>query len=322
MLVEYYDSNSNSVDVGMKKIEEADMDGQLQQGILSRVRWMSAYMNPALRRIADKVLKSPEEVKSITIKDLATQCNVSDSTVTRFVRELDVANFQQFKILVAEELSKSQSSDVAEASDQHVYEDINEGDEPASVVSKISARYALTVQDTQRSLNVEQVEAAVAAIEQSEMIAFFGIGSSIICVENALMRFMRVGKRCQFFRDVGVRQISTAALGPGTLAIGISNSGRTISTVDALKAAREQGASTLCITSFPDSPIVKHSDIKLFTPTVTGATGAADYHESMVSKIAQLQVIDVLYSVYAVRNFGKAIEGLEKTGDVTSLTRY
>ena len=298
------------------------MDGQIQQGILSRVRWMSSYMNPALRRIAEQVLKSPEEVKSITIRDLATQCSVSDSTVTRFVRELDVPNFQQFKILVAEELSKSRPKEPNETGDQHVYEDIAEGDDSSSVLSKVSARYALTVQDTQRSLNIEQIEAAVSAIERSDMLAFFGIGSSIICVENALMRFMRVGKQCQFFRDVGVRQISTATLGPGTLAIGISNSGRTISTVDALKAAREQGASTLCVTSFPDSPIVRYSDIKLFTPTVTGATGAADYHESMVSKIAQLQVIDVLYSVYAVRNFGKAIEGLEKTGDVTALTRY
>lgn len=299
-----------------------DMDGQMQQGILSRVRWMSGYMNPALRRIADRVLKAPEEVKSITIKDLATQCKVSDSTVTRFVRELDVSSFQQFKILIAEELSKQNSADLPETTGQHVYEDINEGDDSRTVVSKISARYALTVQDTMAGLNVDQIEAAVEAIESCEMMAFFALGSSMICVENALMRFMRVGKPCQFFRDIGVRQISTATLGPGTLAIGISNSGRTISTVDALKAAKDQGATTLCITSFPDSPIVKSSEIKLFTPTVTGATGAADYHESMVSKIAQLQMIDILYSVYAIRNFGSAMEGLEKTADVTSSTRY
>ena len=35
-----------------------------------------------------------------------------------------------------------------------------------------------------------------------------------------------------------------------------------------------------------------------------------------------LQVIDVLYSLYAVRNFGSAMAGLQKTSDVTSLTRY
>lgn len=290
--------------------------------ILSRVRWMSAYMNPALRRIAKRVLRAPEEIKSISIKDLAAQCKVSESTVTRFVREVEAPNFQQFKIQIAEELSQANGGPASTVVDQHVYEDITDQDDIDSIIAKVAARYVVTTEDTKRGLSIAQVERAVAAIESARTLAFFAMGSSVICVENALMRFMRVGKPCQFFRDVGVRQISIATVDRDTLAIGISNSGRTIATVSALKEARERGATTLCITSFPDSPIVRHSDIQLFTPTVTGATGSANYHESMVSKIAQLQIIDVLYSSYAVRNFGQAIEGLERTSEVTYTTRY
>lgn len=293
---------------------------ETKQGILARIRWMSAYMNPALRRIADRVLKSPEEVKSISIKELATQCEVSESTVTRFVREINVTNFQHFKILIAEELSQGQGGGLAP--DRHVYEDITEKDDTASILSKVTARYAMTVADTRAGLSADELERAVIAIEEADVIGFFAMGASLICVENALLRFMRVGKRCLFFRDLGIRQISTSTLGPKSLAIGISNSGRTISTVDSLRDAKLQGATTLCITSFPDSPIVRHADISLFTPTVTGVIGSGEYHESMVSKIAQLQVIDVLYSLYAVRNFGRAIEGLVRTSDVMSLTRY
>jgi DNA-binding MurR/RpiR family transcriptional regulator len=282
---------------------------------------MSGYMNPALRRIAERVLKAPEEVKSISIKDLAAQCDVSESTVTRFVREIEVPNFQHFKILIAEELSQGSSSSTPIV-DRHVYEDITEEDNTASVLSKVTARYAMTINDTMAGLSAEELEKAVAAIESADVLAFFAMGASLLCVENALLRFMRVGKRCFFFRDLGIRQISTSTLGPKSLAIGVSNSGRTISTVDSLQQAKAQGATTLAITSFPDSPIVRHADICMFTPTVTGVRGPAEYHESMVSKIAQLQVIDVLYSLYAVRNFGRAIEGLERTSDVTALTRY
>lgn len=291
-----------------------------KQGIVARIRWMSAYMNPALRRIAERVLSAPEDIKSISIKELAVQCNVSESTVTRFVREIEAPSFQQLKIQLAEELS--QGGSLAAATDRHVYEDINEDDDTASVLSKVTARYAITISDTRAGLSALELERAVSAIEAADTLAFFAMGASLICVENALLRFMRVGKSCQFFRDLGIRQISTSTLGPTSLAIGISNSGRTISTVDSLKEAKRQGATTLCITSFPESPIVRHSDIQLFTPTVTGVVGPAEYHESMVSKIAQLQVIDVLYSLFAVRNFGKAIAGLQKTADVTSLTRY
>ncbi|WP_420006394.1 MurR/RpiR family transcriptional regulator [Arenibacterium sp. LLYu02] len=299
--------------------EVNEMDGAQRTSILSRIRYKSAYLNPALRRIADHVLASPEAVKSMSIKELATNCEVSESTVTRFVREIDVASFQKFKILIAEELSQANAQASA---DRFVYEDIKEADDTQTVIQKIASRYAMTIQDTMAGCHAEQIEAAVTAVEQADLLSFFAMGSSMICVENALMRFMRVGKNCQFFRDLGVRQISTAALGPKNLVIGVSNSGRTISTVDALKAAKDQGAKTLCITSFPDSPIIKHADIKLFTPTVTGATGSADYHESMISKIAQLQLIDVLYSVYALRNFGSAMEGLEKTSNITSVSRY
>ena len=305
-----------------EKLGLGRMNAESGHGILSRIRWMSAYMNPALRRIADRVLESPEEVKSNSIKDLAAHCAVSESTVTRFVREVKAPSFQQLKIQIAEELSQSKAAADPAGRERYVYEDIAEGDNASTVISKIAGRYSLTVQDTSAGLSIDQIEAAIAAIERADMLSFFAMGSSLICVENALMRFMRVGKRCQFFRDAGVRQISTATLGPGTLAIGISNSGRTIATVDALKAAREQGATTLGITSFVDSPLVRYSDIKLFTPTVTGATGAADYHESMVAKIAQLQVIDVIYSLFAVRNFGSSIEQLEKTSEVTAVTRY
>ncbi len=292
------------------------------QGLLARIRWKSAYMNPALRRIADRVLKGPEEVKSISIKDLATQCEVSESTVTRFVREIEVKSFQHFKILIAEELSQNGRPAPTPLTDRHVYEDITDTDDTASVLSKVTARYAMTISDTRAGLSSDELERAVQAIEKADTLAFFAMGASLICVENALLRFMRVGKSCQFFRDLGIRQISTSTLGPKSLAIAVSNSGRTISTVDSLKTAKAQGAVTMCITSFPDSPLVRHADIRLFTPTVSGFAGSADYQESMVSKIAQLQVIDVLYSLYAVRNFGSAIAGLEKTSDVTSLSRY
>lgn len=294
---------------------------EVRQGLLARIRWMSAYMNPALRRIADRVLRAPEEVKSISIKDLAAQCEVSESTVTRFVREIEVPSFQQFKILIAEELSQS-GRPVSEGAERHVYEDITAEDDTASVLSKVTARYALTATDTRAGLSAEQLERAVSAIEAADVMAFYAMGSSLLCVENALLRFMRVGKRCLFYRDLGIRQIGTSTLGPRSLAIGVSNSGRTISTVDSLREAKAQGATTLAITSFPDAPLVRHADICLFTPTVTGIAGGAEYHESMVSKIAQLQVIDVLYSLYAVRNFGTAIAGLERTSDVTALTRY
>lgn len=291
-------------------------------GVIDQIRRMMPYLNPALKRIAEQILKSPEEIKSISIKDLAERCQVSESTVTRFVREIKVPNFQQLKIKVAEELSHASGDAHPAVPNKNVYEDITSNDDTHSILEKISARYAITVDDTRKGANVAEIERAVDLVHKADTLAFFAMGSSIICVENALVRFMRVGKPCQFFRDQGVRHISTATLNENSLAIGVSNSGRTISTVEALKTAKKQGAATLCITSFPDSPIADVSDVRLFTSTITAATGSGEYMESMVSKIAQLQMIDVLYSAFAVRNFGHSIEALEETDALFKATRY
>lgn len=242
--------------------------------------------------------------------------------MTRFVREIDVPDFQQMKIRVVEELSHASAGSIQVVLNKNVYEDITSEDDTQVILGKISARYAITVEDTLKGSNVGEIERAVQAIDNAKTLAFFGMGSSIICIENALVRFMRVGKQCQFFRDQSIRHISPATLDAFYLAIGISNSGRTISTVEAVKAAQGQGASTLCITSFPDSPLADVSDVKLFTNTISGETGSAEYNESMVSKIAQLQMIDVLYSLYTVRNIGHAIETLEETNALTKSTRY
>lgn len=293
-----------------------------QSGVIDRIRRTAPYLNPALKRIATQILEEPDVVKSISIKDLAIKCEVSESTVTRFVREIEVPSFQQLKISLAEELSEAKVNATPIVPNKNVYEDITKDDTTQSILEKVSARYTATVDDTRAGMNIAEVERAVKAIEAAEILAFYALGSSVIPVENALLRFMRVGKSCQFFRDLGIRQFSTETLGPNALAIGVSNSGRTISTVEALKSAKSRGAQTMCITSFPASPITEHADISIFTSTMSGVTGSGDYRESMVSKIAQLQVIDILYSIFAVRNFGHAIETLRKTDVVTETTRY
>ena len=291
--------------------------------LMAAIRWRTPYLNTALRRIGHYVVDNPQEVKSISIKDLAGRCNVSESTVTRFVKALGMPSFQLMKIRIAEQLSFSGSGlDDQARAPRMVYEDITPEDTVATIIGKIGGRYIDTVTDTVRRLSADEVARAVDAIQACSHLVFFAIGSSSLAAENAVLRFMRVGKSCIFHRDFVMQHFSTAILNETSLAIGICNSGRTITTVDAMQGAKRRGAKTLCITSFPNSPIVKYSDIKLFTPTISAPQGSAMYQESMLSKIAQLLTIDVLYSGFAVKNYEKSIDELERTGVYTLATRY
>lgn len=288
-------------------------------GVLNTIRLVQANLNPALQRIATYVLANPEVVKTQSIHELAHACEVSESTITRFVRALEVPSFQQLKIGIAEALS-SQARSTTASHDPSVYEDIGPADSTTQILKKIVYRNVSTIEDTASRLDLALVDKAAGAIDRSDLLAFFAMGSSALAVESAVMRFMRVGKRCVFYKDQGVQQISASTLGRQSVAMAISNSGRTVAIVDSLRTARQGGAITIAITSFPDSPLAQAADIVLLT--TTNEVGAAAYQESMLAKVAQLLVIDVLYSRYAVRHIDQSLKKLKDTNAVIESTRH
>jgi RpiR family carbohydrate utilization transcriptional regulator len=300
------------------------MNNKLQHtGVLNTIRLAQGQLNPALQRIAAFVLKHPEIVKTQSIKDLAQVCDVSESTITRFVRAIDVPSYQQLKIGVAEALSSVPvMAPGAKDKDAFVYDDIGPADTSGQILKKIVYRNLSTIEDTASRLDLALLEKAAAAIDKCDLLAFFAMGSSTLAAESAVMRFMRVGKRCMFFNDQGVQQISAATLGKQSVAVAVSNSGRTVAIVDSLRQARQAGATAIAITSFADSPIAQAADIVLLTTANDASSGSAAYQESMLAKVAQLLVVDVLYSRYAVKHIKQSIQKIKDTNVVIESTRH
>ena len=271
---------------------------------LLRIRGLLPSLNPALRKIAEFILNNPHIIKSQRINELAHECDVSESTVTRFVKAVNLNSFQELKIIMAETTPEKED-------EEFVYDDVTKGDSIESIIDKIVFINSEALQDTKKVINIEEMERAISAIDTAERIDIYGAGGSSIAAENARMRFYRIGKRCLVYNDPNQQAVSASLLSPKDVAIGICNSGRTISTVNALKKAKESGATTICITNFDQTPITKFSDIKLFTST----QDSAFFQESMVSRVAQILIIDILYAGLAIENFNSAVKMIEKSAD-------
>jgi len=273
---------------------------------LLRLRGLLPSLNPKLRAVAEHILAHPGTVKLQRISELASACGVADSSVTRFVKALGLRNFQELKILMAGIPSGAENEPGA-----FVYDDITEGDSLESIIEKISYINVTALQETKRILDMREIERAVSAVESARCIDIYGAGGSFVAAENARLRFYRIGKRCQIYSDPNQQAVSASLLGRGDAAIGISNSGRTISTVNALRRAKENKAATICITSYAKTPITRHADICLYTST----RDSAFFQESMVSRIAQIFLIDVIYSRLAVKNFSDSVKLIAKSAD-------
>jgi len=277
-----------------------------KRNFLLQLRGLLPSLNPAIRKIGEYILNNPEKIKHLRIKDLAKECGVAESTITRFVRIINLESFQQLKIILAE-----LTSDEAHGKIELVYDEVEKEDSIEQIADKILSINIKALRDTRNLIDVREIERAIEAIDKAENIDIYGAGGSFVAAENARMRLYRIGKRCIIYNDPNQQAVSASLLTEKDVAIGISNSGRTISTINALKKAKESGATTICITNYNQTPLTRYADIKLFTST----QDSAFFQESMVSRVAQIFILDIIYAGLAIKNFEQSINRIEKSSN-------
>ena len=112
--------------------------------------------------------------------------------------------------------------------------------------------------------------------------------------------------------------IAASHLEKKDVAIGISHSGSSKDIVDALRLAKAQGATTIAITNSGKSPILKVTDIPLFT--------SADETEYTIlglsSRLVQLAIINVLYHYIVLNRSEKAAQSIKDTEHALMTKKY
>jgi len=285
------------------------------QNVLQIIAGKLPYLNPALKRIGVYVLENPEIVKLQKIKSLADKCGVSEATVTRFVKEIEFDSFQAFKIALAGLASEEPSADPQLR--RSIYDEVSPVDSIDDIIHKIAFSNIESLRQTSQVISPDLIARAVEAIEKSASIAIYCAGASTVCGQSALLRFYRLGQKCWMYNDAIQQAVSASLLTENDIAFGISSSGRTRSTVNALRTAKASGAVTLCLTDTLDSPIVACSDIKL----ITSAKHSSFLQDSMISRMAQLLVIDILYASFAAKYFDASIKSIETSAVAVRKTK-
>jgi RpiR family transcriptional regulator, carbohydrate utilization regulator len=286
---------------------------ETQPHVLQQIARRLPYLKPALRRVGEFILERPEAAKGMTITQLAAACDVAESTVSRFVREIGLGRYQALTLGVAEALLLARSDGVESGPEhKYVYEGVTRNDTSTTIIDKVARSSHQALRRTAAGLDAAAIEQAVDLIDAATLLVFCCMGSSGIAADNASMRFTRAGKKCLLFHDQSLQIMTATIATPGDAVIGISDSGETAPVVEALKRARANGASTIAITSTEGSPITRHAAVTLYTaPGLTADTGV--YGETMTSKWGQVLVVDVLYAAFAVRHFTETLSHLEDT---------
>jgi len=290
-------------------VETVTMATTSSSNLLHQISSRLPYMAPAIRQIAELVLKDPEAAQAMSITALAAAAGVADSTVSRFVRELGLDGYPSLRLGIAQATFVNRSG--SGATENHfVYEGISRDDETETIIGKVVRSSQEALNQTAFRVSPEAMAAAVDLIDRADSIIFFAMGLSSIAAESGAVRFTRAGKKCLLFRDQSMQVMSATILTDRDVVIALSDSGHTTAIVNATTIARQHGAGTIGITSAEGSPLVQAADVSLFTATVPGG---GLYGESVTSKWGQLLIVDTLYAAYASRHFDETLSYLEET---------
>jgi len=255
----------------------------MRENFLELLRSKFYELNAAEQKVANYVLAEGARVQSMSISELARHSGVSEATVTRFCKKLELQGFFSLKL----ELAKL-SPESREKKDTG----------GRALISTVASDARAAIDETAAAITEEQLNLAVSMIERAERVLAVGFGSTSFTAEAFVSVFSSASLKFFSVNDVHLQTATLSMLGEEDLVILFSYSGATNEGTELLKFASELGIPTILITHFPESPSAEYSSL-----TLTHAVDEHPYRAGSVPvRIAQLVLIDMLWRTYEERN--------------------
>ena len=281
-----------------------------QLGIQSTIEASTDKFTPAMQRVAAVIRDNPAIVLDRTISDLAAASSTSVASVIRFCRVLGLSGYTDLRMSLATELGREAAQF---RSGMTMGAEIAQSDTLQEMASKVATLEMLAIDETVSNLDFAALDRVVAALDRAQRILLFGIGASQFVAQDLHHKLFRIGRNAFLLADPH-EAWSAALLSPkDTVALGFSHSGNTGDTVRYLEIARQSGALTVAVTGSPDSPLAQMADESLISHARESRLRAG----AMVSRIAQLAIVDCVFLGVAHQRYDQTVDALQKTRDVT-----
>ncbi|WP_156291949.1 MurR/RpiR family transcriptional regulator [Oceanobacillus salinisoli] len=236
-------------------------------------------------KIYDYIQSNKQQVLYHSLTELSESSGVAEATVLRFFRKLGFKGFQDFKFLFAQEISVNE-----EQNHENTY------------VEKIKNNIVHAVEDSYEIVDTEMLQHTIDAIDSSDDIVIFGVGSSGIAALDMETRLMRVGKHVSAYTDPHFQVMRSSSMNQNTVVVAISLTGSTKDIIDAVKIAKDRKATIIVLTNYIKSPLTKFADYVLLSSAKESPLDSG----SLVSKIAQLFLIDLICTGLTIKNYKEA----------------
>ncbi len=274
--------------------------------VLMRMRQVAPSAPPSERLIAQLFLDNPAEAVGLSIAQIAERCGTSTTSVVRFYKRIGYAHYKDLRIDLTREVTRER---VENPELLTVSGDIDRDDSLEDIVSKVALNETLSIADTATMLDTKSLGRAVELLHGARRVVTFGVGASGLVGLDLQQKLTRIGRTAMNWSDPHSAWTSAATLDHHSVALAVSHSGATTDAVEFLNLAREAGAATIALTNFSDSPLGRAADVVL----TTAARETVFRAGALGSRIAQLMVVDCLFTAVAQASFEESMAALRKT---------
>jgi len=265
-------------------------------------------MNKAEFKIAEVVLRAPEDATRSTIAMLANEAGVSEPSVNRFCKKFGATGFPDFKL----RLTKCLATGV-----RYVSCNVDVDDDVQAYTPKVFDSTINTLAEVRDSISTAQVQAVVEALINAKRIYFYGLGASSAVAKDAEHKFFRFKLPVSCHDDVLMQRMLAAAASEGDVFLLISHTGRTRDLVDTAHVIKESGAKLIALTA-NDTPLGDLADLLI------GIDVKENTYEymPMMSRLVHLVILDVLATGITLYRGEEYQPHLKKIKESLRTTRY
>ena len=235
------------------------------------------------KKIGNFIIHHPKEIVDMTVCELAKECQVSEASVPRFCKKIDMKGFHHLKISIAKEM-------VSQSEDDELSNHISVDDLEQSLKNILANKVAELTQ-TVSMMNSENLQDILKRINNAQNVLFAAVGNTVPVAMDGAYKLNQIGISAVSTPVWETQLAYSYNLSPDDVVIAISNSGESTGVINILEAAKQKKATTISITNSEKSTIAKISDYHITTAT----REKLFLDEYRFSRVSATMVIEVLY---------------------------
>tara|TARA_B100000029_G_scaffold78365_2_gene69828 strand:- start:12964 stop:13809 length:846 start_codon:yes stop_codon:yes gene_type:complete len=252
----------------------------MQTKLLREIKNELGNLRKSEKKVAEFIIQGPQKLISLKMAEAAHMIGVSEPTINRFCKAMNLQGFNELKMLLAQQLA---------ADDYFTSYEIKPDDSIQALTEKVFDTTISEILNIRSQLDQELLEEAIEALAQAKRIEFYAFGGSAPVAMDAQHKFFRLKIPSSCISDPHIQFMSANSLNDSDVVVAISHSGTTSALVDSVKTVKAFGIQVIGIMP-AGTPLSRVCDISL----EVNVGDSARLNSPITSRLVYMAIIDVL----------------------------